>query len=510
MHTRGTHTNPQSEDNGPGLVPIPDPDVEIWIDDEVLEDYLGEIIHCRLEGGSLEDFDSLDDLVRLLDCDGDDGHIVVWIHGCVLFLRFGEAGQFDDDVLGDDVIAIATGVFKFGFAELAFGTIFLCYARQDTPKAKDEILHVLFANSMLGKSRAHICGLYDIDSNLLARIVDSKIGRVFSCCSFEAKASIQLANNDTCPLVFEGDTDIYDDGTCLVDHMISSGMELTALSISGLSLLSFRNLVRLCRSSKERGSAPFVELLRDYRVAFSFDHHMYDYMNTYDDDCDGDDDEGAADRAMALVRSLNVSTRISFSCNGDPLSREEIDAYRTLHQEGRVKELEIRQHSQPCVDLTPLYSCVPSVSVVSYYINDANIKYRPYLSGVEKLRGLRSIRFEIDEEAGGQPDDLVTSLAATIEEHGLIVGIYGLAHDTEIITSAVVNNMQEAGKSAIYMVPHLLGRKGLSLNERHEFLRRVGGSLPYTFGISQIPMVKASAPAGTKQLIILDWLSKGE
>jgi len=94
------------------------------------------------------------------------------------------------------------------------------------------------------------------------------------------------------------------------------------------------------------------------------------------------------------------------------------------------------------------------------------------------MHGLRSLHFETDEEDEDQEqaEGLAEILASVVEDHCLIVGVSGLHEDCDIVTSAIVDNMQRATKSS-FMVPHLLGRKGLPLSIRYEFLRRMSGSL---------------------------------
>jgi len=48
-------------------------------------------------------------------------------------------------------------------------------------------------------------------------------------------------------------------------------------------------------------------------------------------------------------------------------------------------------------------ACIPSVSKVTYVITDTNLEIKPYLSGIDKLRGLRTLHFVIEEgKATGQ------------------------------------------------------------------------------------------------------------
>jgi len=481
------------QDNGPRLrptlVPIFDPGVAIRIGERTLEQYLGVFAHYRLKG-NLDDFDSARDLINQLYADDNSNAVVCWINGCALFVCLGGCGQFDKDVVaGVGVIAIDTGVLV---EELGFGTIFLCYAGQTTPLAKDQILHTLFARNLLGEIRAGITGLTDIDANFLARFVHSESGRLFSACSFEAEASIHLVSDRKCRPLFVKKNKILDKGTRLVDHMITSGIKLTSISASCLAMLSYRNLTRLVRATEDRGISPVVVLKRDCRVDYSFDDGMYGNMPIYDDD--RVDESHARDRAVALIRLLNVGCRIEFACKGRALSHYEIDTYRTLHQEGLLKELKIHHESGHPMVLDPLYVCVPSLSKVTYCFTDANIQCRPYMFGIEKIRGLRSLHFVFDKEAG-QPVDLATALAATVEEHDLMIEVYGLERDSEIVTSATVTNMDHAAQS-LYMVPHLLERYGLSVNECFEFLRRVGGRIPYD---QSPPMMKGAGTVSKKQ-----------
>jgi len=178
-----------------------------------------------------------------------------------------------------DLVSIATGMFHMGVGGVpVFGSVLLCYTGQTTPTAKDDILHMLFAPSILGNVRAGITGLDDIGPNLLARITDSPTTRTFMGCSFDAEASVLLTNNETCLHGLVAKNKFLDGGTRLVEHLISSQMELTSVSVVCLSMFSYENLVRLLRSTKERGSCPVVEGPRDYRIGFSFDDGMYRRM----------------------------------------------------------------------------------------------------------------------------------------------------------------------------------------------------------------------------------------
>ena len=181
------------------------------------------------------------------------------------------------------------------------------------------------------------------------------------------------------------------------------------------------------------------------------------------------------DHARERSLDLDARVRIDFYCNDKSLCRHKMDTLRAL--QGLVKELQFCHGAENPMSLSPLYECAPSVSKVTHILCNADIKARSYLSGMEKVRGLRSLHFEIDEDSGRQPYVLARTLADMLEEHGLMIEVYGLERDSEIVTSATVTNMDHAAQS-LYMVPHLLERYGLSVNECFDFfVASVGESL---------------------------------
>ena len=87
----------------------------------------------------------------------------------------------------------------------------------------------------------------------------------------------------------------------------------------------------------------------------------------------------------------------------------------------------------------------------------------------------------------------------------MIVKVAGLETGNDIISSTIVSSMERAAKS-VGMVPHLLAREDLSLGQRYKFLRRVGGDLPYAYGVDGALMKKESSSTIEGQRTVMDSL----